>query len=298
MKLVSFEIEGQERPGVIVNDVGDILDIQGAMPGITSLNDLVDAGYEAVGGLAEHIRQSADKRTVIPASSARLLAPIPRPHRNIFCVGKNYHEHAKEFHNSGFDASAGKDAIPDYPIIFSKSFTTVIGPTDAIPASSDWTNSVDYEAELAVVIGRGGRNITKSDAYEHVFGYMIVNDVTSRTLQRQHKQWFIGKNLDGFCPIGPWLVTADEVGNAEELQVTATVNGELRQCASVRDLIFDIPTLVETLSRTMTLRSGDIIATGTPAGVGIGFDPPKFLKPGDRVSISITNLGTLENSVA
>ncbi|MGA8158414.1 MAG: fumarylacetoacetate hydrolase family protein [Rhodoplanes sp.] len=298
MRLVNYERDGQERPGVIVNDFGDILDIQSVMPDMASMNDFVDAGYEAVDLLAGHLMQSKDKGAVIPAASARLLAPTARPHRNIFCVGKNYHEHAKEFHDSGFDASAGKDAIPEHPIIFSKSFTTVIGPNEPIPASADWTNSVDYEAELAVVIGRGGRNITKNDAYEQVFGYMIVNDVTSRTRQRQHKQWFIGKNFDGFCPMGPWLVTADEVGNVEELQVTARVNGELRQCALVRDLIFDIPTLIETLSRAMTLRSGDIIATGTPAGVGIGFDPPKFLKPGDRVSISITKLGTLENPVA
>lgn len=298
MRLVTYERDGQERPGVIVNDAGDIFDIQSVMPDMASLNDLVDAGHEAVSRLAGHLRQVTNKGAVIPAADARLRAPIPRPHRNIFCVGKNYHEHAKEFHNSGFDASAGKDAIPAHPIIFTKSFTTVIGPKEQIPASADWTNSVDYEAELAVVIGRGGRNITKNDAHEHVFGYTIVNDVTSRTLQQQHKQWFIGKNLDGFCPMGPWLVTADEVGNVEELQVTATVNGEQRQCAAVSDLIFDIPTLIETLSRAMTLRPGDIIATGTPAGVGIGFDPPKFLKPGDRVSISITKLGTLENPVA
>jgi 2-keto-4-pentenoate hydratase/2-oxohepta-3-ene-1,7-dioic acid hydratase in catechol pathway len=298
MRLVNYERDGQERPGVIVNDGGDILDIQSVMPSITSLNDLIDAGHEALGQLAGHLGQSKDKGAVIPAAKARLLAPLARPHRNIFCVGKNYHEHAKEFHHSGFDASAGKDAIPEHPIFFSKSITTVIGPNEPIPASADWTNSVDYEAELAVVIGRGGRNITKNDAYEHVFGYMIVNDVTSRTLQQKHKQWFVGKNLDGFCPMGPWLVTADEVGNVEKLQVTAWVNGELRQRALVRDLIFNIPTLVETLSRAMTLKSGDIIATGTPAGVGIGFDPPKFLKPGDRVTISITKLGTLENPVA
>lgn len=298
MKLVTYQKDGRARPGVIINGLGDILDVQATLTKFKSLNDIIAAGPHSCDALVEQIRNAKHGELLVPAAEAKLLAPIPKPHRNIFCVGKNYHEHAMEFHDSGFDASAGKDAIPDHPIIFSKSFTTVIGSGEPIPASADWTNSVDYEAELAVVIGRGGRHISKSDAYAHVFGYTIVNDVTSRTLQHQHKQWFIGKNFDGFCPMGPWLVTADEVGNVTDLDVTARVNGELRQCAKVKDLIFDIPTLIETLSRATTLLPGDIIATGTPAGVGIGFDPPKFLKPGDQVSVSITSLGTLENPVA
>jgi len=297
LKLVTFEKDGGARPGVIVDDRGSILDISAVMPTISSLNELIEAGPPALEALAEHARGTVPGARLIPAADAKLLAPIPMPNRNIFCVGKNYHEHAKEFHDSGFDATSGKDAVPEHPIIFSKSFTTVTGPGAPIPATADWTNSVDYEVELAVVIGRRGKNIAKADAYDHVFGYTIVNDVTSRHLQHQHKQWFIGKNFDGFCPMGPWLVTADEVGNVEELDVKTTVNGETRQSAVVRDLIFDIPTLIETLSRVMTLLPGDIIATGTPAGVGIGFDPPRFLKPGDEVSVSISKLGTLSNPV-
>ncbi len=156
---------------------------------------------------------------------------------------------------------------------------------------------MDYEVELAVVIGKSGRGIARANALQHVFGYTIVNDVTSRTLQQQHKQWFLGKNFDGFCPMGPWLVTADEVGDIEDLTVSTHVNGEQRQNAQVKDLIFDVPTLIETLSAVLTLQPGDIIATGTPAGVGIGFDPPNFLQPGDTVSLAITNLGTLDNPV-
>ena len=210
---------------------------------------------------------------------------------------KNYHDHAKEFHDSGYDASAGKNPIPQYPIFFTKSVTTIIGPGAPIPASADWTNTVDYEVELAVVIGKSGYKIPKIDAYEYVFGYTIINDVTSRALQQQHKQWFLGKNFDGFCPMGPAIVTADEVGDIDLLEVSTHVNGEPRQNARVKDLIFDVPTLIETLSMVMTLQPGDIIATGTPAGVGLGFEPPKFMGPGDKVKVAISKLGELENPV-
>ena len=203
----------------------------------------------------------------------------------------------RNFIKAGFDASAGQSAIPDCPIFFSKSYTSIIGPGAAIPASADWTNSVDYEVELGVVIGRGGRNIKKGQAYDHVYGYTIINDVTSRTLQQKHKQWFLGKNFDGFCPMGPWLVTSDEVGDVEQLTVSTHVNGELRQSAKIADLIFDIPTLIHDLSAVTTLYPGDIIATGTPSGVGLGFDPPKFLQPGDLVSLKIDKLGTLQSPV-
>jgi 2-keto-4-pentenoate hydratase/2-oxohepta-3-ene-1,7-dioic acid hydratase in catechol pathway len=174
----------------------------------------------------------------------------------------------------------------------------VIGPGDPIPGSSDTTQSVDYEGELTVVIGKRARGVKKADAYDYVFGYTIINDVTSRTLQHAHKQWFLGKNLDGFCPMGPCLVTADEVPDATQLRLETRVNGEVRQDAAVSDLIFDIPTLIETISATMTLEPGDLIATGTPVGVGIGFKPPKYLKAGDTVSVTVEPIGTLTNPVA
>lgn len=232
----------------------------------------------------------------VPLSTVEILAPIPRPPRNIFCVGKNYNAHAKEFTQSGFDSSAKdeSEAIPSVPIIFSKVPECVIANETPIRYPVGVSNKIDYEAELAVVLGKGGRGIQKSDAYNHVFGYMIINDVTARDLQSSHKQWLIGKSLDGFCPMGPWLVTADAV-DPENLSLRCWVNDELRQEANSCDLIFDIPTLIETLSAGITLYPGDIIATGTPAGVGIGFEPPRYLAPGDRVTIEVDGLGRLSN---
>lgn len=233
----------------------------------------------------------------LPLGSVKLHAPIPRPAKNILCVGKNYYDHAHEFHNSGVDASAGKDAIPDVPIPFTKWPNSVIGPGVAIPSYLDYTNSTDYEGELGVVIGPGGRGIAKKDAYDYVYGYTIINDATARTLQNQHRQWFLGKSVDGYCPMGPCIVTADEVPDVAKLRLITKVNGEVRQDALVSQLIFDVPTLIETFSRVMTLDAGDLIATGTCAGVGIGFNPPKYLTKGDRVAITIEPIGTLENPV-
>lgn len=232
----------------------------------------------------------------IPVSDVRLLAPFPRPRRNLFCVGKNYFEHAHEFARSGFDSSAAAGAVPAAPIIFSKVPECVIGHGDPIPVDASVSAAIDYEVELAVIIGRGGRGITRAQALDHVWGYTIVNDVTARDLQGVHKQWLIGKSQDGFCPMGPVAVTADGFDLASA-RVRCWVNDELRQDARTDHLIFDVPTIIETLSAGITLHPGDIIATGTPAGVGIGFDPPKYLVPGDRVRMEIDGIGTLENPV-
>jgi 2-keto-4-pentenoate hydratase/2-oxohepta-3-ene-1,7-dioic acid hydratase in catechol pathway len=227
----------------------------------------------------------------------RLTAPLPRPRRNIFCVGKNYHAHAKEFAGSGFDSSAkaGGD-IPAVPIYFTKVPESVIGPGEPIVILPDVSAAIDYEAELAVVIGRGGKGIKAADAMKHVWGYTIVNDVTARDWQSRHMQWHLGKSFDTFCPMGPWLVSADEC-DGTRTHVRCYVNGEERQNASTTDLIFDIPTLIETLSAGITLYPGDVIATGTPVGVGIGFTPPKYLKAGDVVRVEIDGIGVLENPV-
>jgi 2-keto-4-pentenoate hydratase/2-oxohepta-3-ene-1,7-dioic acid hydratase in catechol pathway len=254
----------------------------------------------AIVGEFETIRSKiAPNVAGLPLAAVRIEAPIPRPARNVMCVGKNYHEHAKEFTRSGFDSSASSvaDAIPTAPIVFTKAPECVIADGADILYPEGVSDSVDYEAELGLVIGRGGRGIAKADAYDHVFGYTIINDVTARDLQGKHKQWFLGKSLDTFCPMGPWLVTADAV-DPENLGVRCWVNDELRQDANTRDLIFDIPTLIETISAGITLQPGDVIATGTPVGVGIGFTPPKFLKRGDRVTIEIDGLGRLSNKVA
>jgi 2-keto-4-pentenoate hydratase/2-oxohepta-3-ene-1,7-dioic acid hydratase in catechol pathway len=233
----------------------------------------------------------------LPLDQVRLTAPLPRARRNIFCVGKNYHAHAKEFAGSGFDSSAksGGD-IPAHPIIFTKVPECVIGPGDTIVIPAEVSTAIDYEAELAVVIGKGGKGIKAAAAMQHVWGYTIVNDVTSRDWQSRHQQWDMGKSFDTFCPMGPWLVSADEC-DGTRTQVRCWVNGEERQNASTTDLIFDIPKLIETLSAGITLYPGDVIATGTPVGVGIGFTPPKYLKAGDVVRVEIDGIGVLENPV-
>jgi 2-keto-4-pentenoate hydratase/2-oxohepta-3-ene-1,7-dioic acid hydratase in catechol pathway len=233
----------------------------------------------------------------ISLGDVEMLAPILSPPHNIMCVGKNYRAHAEEFSKSGFDAgSSAKDAIPEFPIIFSKPSSTIGGPSSDIPLSPGLDEAVDYEAELAVIIGKGGRGITQGEAMAHVFGYTVVNDVTARDLQQRHKQWFLGKGADGFCPMGPWIVSADEI-DYRDMRVLCRVNGETRQDASTRDLIFDIPFLIKTISKGMTLAPGDIIATGTPEGVGIGFSPPRFLRDGDIVECEITGIGMIRNVV-
>lgn len=292
MKLVTFEAHGQRRIGALV-DGARIADLTG-VAGLADMNALI-ARYEAVRGqLADAL---ADPARSVALADAKLLAPIPEVPRNVFCVGKNYFEHAHEFAGSGFDSSASRGAVPPAPIIFSKPPSSVCGPGDAIDTALDPLDSVDYEAELAIVIGKRGRVTDGDDPWSFVFGYTLVNDVTSRGLQKHHSQWLLGKGIDGFCPMGPAILTRDEVPDLGALQITCRVNGELRQSAALRDLIFDVPTLVRTIGRSITLLPGDVIATGTPAGVGLGFDPPRYLKPGDRVSVEIAEIGALDNPV-
>ena len=229
----------------------------------------------------------------VPLAGAQFIAPIPLPRRNLFCVGRNYHAHAKELRDSVFKDST--KAVDTWPIVFTKVPESVIGPgVDVRLPGADVSVQIDYEAELAVVIGTGGRNISRADALKHVYGCTIVNDVTARDVQMRHGQWDLGKSFDTFCPMGPWLVTADEM-DGTDTRVRCWVNDELRQDARTTDFIFDIPTLIETCSRGITLLPGDIIATGTPAGVGMGLSPPRWLKHGDVVRIEIDGLGVLEN---
>jgi len=229
-------------------------------------------------------------------SDIKLHAPIPRPLRNIMCVGKNYHDHAQEFYGSGFDSS-GKKAVADFPVIFTKATTSVIATDENIILANDYKNTTDYEGELGLILSKGGKNIKPEDAYDYIFGYTIINDVSARNIQKQHEQWFIGKSPDTYCPMGPAIVTSDEIGDVTKLKLKTTVNGEVRQDSIVERLIFDIPTLLSTISKTMTLEVCDVIATGTPAGVGIGFEPPVYLKSGDQVEVSIDKLGVLRNTV-
>ncbi len=293
MRLVTVAHQGRTVGAVEVAE--GVVPLAALDPQFDQVLDVIRSGPAGLERLRRALAQGGAK--LLPLDAVQRLAPLPRPPRNLFCVGKNYVDHAAEFQNSGFDATGGV-AVPELPIVFTKATTSVSAPEDPIPTALDPTASVDYEGELAVVIGRGGRGITPQRAFEHVFGYTIVNDVTARQVQHRHKQWFLGKSPDGFGPMGPAIVTADEVADVAALRLQTRVNGELRQDAPVSDLIFDIPTLIATISASITLEPGDVIATGTPAGVGIGFDPPRFLQPGDRVEVTILPIGTLANPVA
>jgi 2-keto-4-pentenoate hydratase/2-oxohepta-3-ene-1,7-dioic acid hydratase in catechol pathway len=229
----------------------------------------------------------------LAVEAIELRAPLPRPLRSLFCIGRNYRSHAAELATTVFRASLpAEDA---WPIVFTKLADCVIGPHDVVrlPGAAVSTH-IDYESELAVVIGRGGRDIAKARAMDHVFGYTVVNDVSARDVQVRHQQWELGKSFDTFCPMGPWIVSADEL-DGRDTRVRGWVNGELRQDGSTKDMIFDIATLIETCSRGITLHPGDVIATGTPAGVGMGFSPPRWLGAGDVVRIEIDGIGAIEN---
>ncbi len=289
MKIAAYLQQGRPGVGIVSSDLLSVVPLDlptaelawGALPLIERL--AAGAAMPATGA-------------PIALDAVKLTAPIPRPRRNVFCVGKNYHAHAREFAGSGFDSSAAAGDIPKVPIYFSKVPESVVGPHDDIRMPLGVSDAIDYEVELAVVIGKGGRGISKADALSHVWGYTIVNDVTARDWQQRHSQWLLGKSFDTFCPMGPWLVSADEC-DGTRTQVRCFVNGEKRQDASTTDLIFDIPTLIETLSAGITLYPGDLIATGTPVGVGIGFKPPKYLKAGDVVRCEIDGIGTIENTL-
>lgn len=292
MKLATVRIDGEEA-------VVEIDEMSGlAWRLVSSVGAPVTEMLEIIRASAQGEKAIRRSHLSLPLNGLSYAAPIPKPIRNLFCVGKNYHEHAKEFARSGYDSTAknSKDAVPEFPIIFSKVPECVIAHEDEIRYPVGLTESLDYEAELAVIIGKGGVGISKADAMDHVWGYTIINDVTARDLQVRHKQWLIGKSLDTFGPMGPVAVTVDEV-DVQDMGIRCFVNDELRQNSNTRDLIFDIPTLIESLSAGITLLPGDIIATGTPAGVGLGFDPPKFLKQGDRVTVEIDGIGKLSNQI-
>jgi len=283
MRYASWSWGGRDHVGTISPDGREAtpLAVADASLGVLPLIQMLARG--------ESLPQPSGTR--LPVEAITLRAPLPRPLRSLFCVGRNYHAHAAELAGSVF-----KENKPEsWPIVFGKLADCVIGPHDTVrlplPSASV---QIDYESELAVVIGRGGRDISASRAMEHVFGYTIVNDVTARDVQMRHQQWDLGKSFDTFCPMGPWIVGADEM-DGRATRVRGWVNGTLRQDGQTRDMIFDIPTLIETCSRGITLHPGDVIATGTPSGVGMGMDPPQWLKRGDTVRIEIDGIGVIEN---
>jgi 2-keto-4-pentenoate hydratase/2-oxohepta-3-ene-1,7-dioic acid hydratase in catechol pathway len=285
MKLATFTHAGRRQVGRVDHDRITPLAIDAALGAQALIERL------ATGGAMPPAAGAA-----LALVDVQLEAPLPRPRRNVFCIGLNYRSHAAELAARGFNgAKTADDLIPKAAVAFSKVPESVIGPGAAIemPAAS---SAIDYEAELAVVIGKAGKRIGRAQAMAHVFGYTIVNDVTARDLQKRHQQWLIGKSCDTFCPMGPWLVTRDELDGGA-LDVRLWVNDELRQDGNTSDLVFDIPSIIEALSAAITLLPGDVIATGTPAGVAMAFDPPKWLRSGDRVRIEIEGIGALENPV-
>jgi 2-keto-4-pentenoate hydratase/2-oxohepta-3-ene-1,7-dioic acid hydratase in catechol pathway len=222
-----------------------------------------------------------------------LHAPIPQPSKNIVCLGLNYASHMEETAK----ARGREVKIPEVPVFFTKAPTAVSGPRDPIPWDRSVTGQVDYEAELGVVIGTAGKNISRSDALSHVFGYTVMNDVSARDLQLRHHQWFKGKSLDGFCPMGPWIVTVDEFGDPQKKAISLRVNGVVKQSSTTGAMIFPVDAIIESLSQGMTLEPGDLISTGTPEGVGLGRTPPEYLKDGDLVETEIEGIGILQNRV-
>lgn len=295
MKIATFTTaNGFRQWGVIDDETQTILgaaDLEEAYFSFLpeTLDELIREGDEGILQLASTLQKHRETPMAEPyrLSEVTLEAPLAM-NKNVICVGKNYDEHIAEFDRE-------KAAVPEHPIFFSKLPTSVIGPGKTIRLHEDTTSQVDYEGELAIIIGKRASYIPADEVYDHIFGYTIVNDVTARDLQKRHSQWLLGKSLDTFCPMGPAILIGDK--QPKTFEIHTYVNDELRQTGSTADLIFDIPTLVSTLSRSITLEPGDVIATGTPAGVGMGFTPPRFLADDDKVSITISDIGTLENPV-
>jgi len=297
MKILSFKLNGEVKFGTKVKKeeaVWDVLAIQEELQALPSFpNTIIDGislGFDFVEKVRRLVEAAQNSPQVndfkIPFTEIEWLAPIPRTPKNILCVGKNYDAHAKEM---------GAEAAPSDLLVFTKPPTSISADEQTLSVHATKTDSYDYEGELAVVIGKFGRDIPKNQALDYVFGYTIANDLTARDVQDRHKQFFLGKSLDGSCPMGPYVVTKDEIPDPQVLTVVTKVNGEIRQNGSTKDMIFTVENLISIISHHVTLEPGDIILTGTPAGVGKGMNPPTFLKAGDEVKVSIEGIGTLVN---
>jgi len=307
MRLVTFRAEdGEPHVGIVREQ--EIIDLTAWLP----LQEPVRiSGFDLVDLIAAPPEVWEQVNDALSASEAalrganalssfaveKLLAPIPRPRKNVFCVGRNYAEHAAESYRAHGETPPPLKET-EHPAIFTKAPTTVIGPFDSIPFDPTVSEKIDYEGELAVVIGREGKNIPREKALDHVFGYMVLNDVTARDIQRRHGgQFFKGKSLDGSCPTGPWIVTADEIPDPAALQLWTRVNGVEKQHDTVASMLFDVAAIISSLSLGMTLEPGDIIATGTPAGVGHARTPPEFLRPGDMIECEVSGIGSIRNHI-
>jgi len=259
---------------------------------ISTMLQLIDAGEQSLQDLQKLI-VTARHSEWLPLADVELLSPIPRPRQNVMCLGWNYIEHVEE--TSGKAIEAPK--LPKYPIVFTKAASSMNGPFADIPVDLEVSNKMDWEVELAVIIGKTGQKISKKDALDHVFGYSVINDVSAREIQKRHKQFFVGKSFTGACPMGPWIVTKDEIADPQNLNIKSWVNNDLKQDSNTQFQIFDIASVIETLSRGMTLEAGDIIATGTPSGVGYVRTPPEYLMPGDVVDCEVEGIGRISNPI-
>lgn len=297
MKFVTYEIEHKRRLGVINRDGTWIYPLRSLDMDYKTMQELIEGISESEKQLLEYVSgQDPYKiKGAVPAEEAILLAPIPHPVQDVICLGINYMAHAEESARYKKEAFGGERPFAVY---FSKRVSEATGTGAEIPSHKELVQDLDYEAELAVIIGKDAKNVPVSEVKNYIFGYTVINDVSARTLQTRHKQWYFGKSLDGFLPMGPCIVTAEEFPYPPRLSIQSRVNGELRQDSSTELMIFGIDHVVSELSAGMTLKAGTIIATGTPAGVGMGFNPPRFLKPGDVVECSIEGIGTLVNRVS
>jgi 2-keto-4-pentenoate hydratase/2-oxohepta-3-ene-1,7-dioic acid hydratase in catechol pathway len=285
MRLVTYRDERGVQVGALRDD--GIVSLADVAPDMLALID----GGDAL--LAQAQARLTEANDVIALDRAQLLAPIPRPRQNIICLGMNYAEHAYESER----ARGREPKLPQHPVFFTKLVSCVCSPEDDVPLDTSLTNELDYEVELAFIIGKGGKNIARDQAMQHVFGYTIINDISARDIQNRHLQFFKGKSLDRSCPMGPYILTADEVADPAELGIRLRLNGETRQDSTVADLIFDIPTIIATFSQGTTIEAGTVFATGTPSGVGMGRTPPSYLKPGDVMEAEVDLLGVLRNRI-
>lgn len=287
MKLVTYRFENTQRVGVLTQDETAILPLD-----YSDMNTLIETASPADLRSAASAAERAGVR--VPLAEAELLAPIPRPRQDILCLGMNYKDHADEAAQYNAEAFTKEKPVAVY---FSKRVSQAVAPEGDIERHADLVERLDYEVELGVILGKAARNVKAEEAGDYIFGYTVLNDVSARDVQTSHKQWYFGKSLDGFTPMGPCIVTADEISFPPALDISSTVNGEPRQHSNTQLFLTGIPALLEELTAGMTLLPGTIIATGTPAGVGMGFDPPKFLQSGDVVECTIQGIGTICNTV-
>ncbi len=293
-RLVSYNYQGDRQWGVLSTDGESIYSARDLeetyfIPLAETMGEFIESGEDGLLNLAKALEMNEKDKVITPISLKDVRLEVPfHPRHNVLCIGKNYQAHVKEFDQ---DVNAKN---PDNPIFFTKATTSVIGPNEEIDSHPSVTKEVDYEGELGVIIGKTCTNVAEEDAMKYVYGYTIINDVTARDLQKKHLQWFRGKSLDTFCPMGPTVMIGDW---PVPFTIYTKVNDHLRQEGSTTDLIFSIPKLISILSDGMTLQPGDVIATGTPQGVGMGLNPPQFLQKGDVVEITIDPIGTLRNTV-